>query len=167
MNFRTLFALRPVHPYFSAGSGPGYRFVPTERTEKQMRRNSQRLHSTVHYCEVLQDFDKLGQEENKGNCFFDIALYPEDDRFLIYSELDIDYQAGCIYLLRNRFEPPGAPENFDSGPTLIDRLNSTKFGAEPLFLKGKTFSLPPPGWQGRYANSKGQQKPGAAGMESR
>ena len=143
MDFRTLFTLRPVHPYFSTGIGPGYRFVPTDRTQKQMRRNSQRLRSDEQYCEVLQDFDKLGQLETQGSCFFDIALYPEDDLFLIYSKLDIDFKTGQIYLLGNRSGTIGTTKKPQPGLALINRADGTGYRSVPVLLTRKTFSLSP------------------------
>ena len=67
MHFGNLFTLRSAHDYFSTGSGPGYRFEPTERTQKQMRRNSQLIRSDKHHCEVLQDFDELEQPRVRGS----------------------------------------------------------------------------------------------------
>ncbi len=143
MNYYQLLSVNLFHRYFSSGKGEPFRFEPTPDCEKRLRRFSQLMRMSGYGFRVLKDLDKIQEPLTDEDYFFDIAIFPTDPYFSIFSDLEIDYKSGQVYYLGNTGEP-GSLESTSIPLTLVERGSGDPgqvFAGVPVRLQPKKFPV--------------------------
>jgi len=102
MNYLPLLSVEFIHNYFSSGKCKPFRFELSRDCEKQMRYFSQVFRFNETQFTTLKDFEKvraLPDGTVNEDYFFDIAVYPVDSQFSVYSGVEASFRHRISYYL--------------------------------------------------------------------
>lgn len=152
MKYRKILSLHLIHDYFDGKKGRPFRFEITEDSEKQYRYYAQLIRDTDNGFFVLKNIDKIRDFEAGEHYFFDVAVYPSDNLFACYSDLEIDYKKGKVYYLSNviggqrgvgkKAKKGKAKDGESSGIHMTVLGGDESVDAVPVQLVPKQFNIP-------------------------